>query len=131
MVRVRIDLIMIPTRWERELQEKNVDIIRLGRNFWLSGLKIMDDPFINNIHIQQENTYLNSVQGLVKASKIKCTTAPKKSKTSDIVPNLVLHIDEDNQNEEINSKYDSDDQRIVKILMAKCKVSIRTNILIL
>ena len=67
----------------------------------------------------------------MKASKIKCTTAPKKSKTSDIVPNLVLHIDEDNQNEEINSKYDSDDQRIVKILMAKCKVSIRTNILIL
>ena len=51
MVRVRIDLIMIPTRWERELQEKNVDIIRLERHFWLSGLKIIDDPFINNIHI--------------------------------------------------------------------------------
>ena len=38
--KVRIDLIMIPTRWERELQEKNVDIIRLKWfvNFFMSNL---------------------------------------------------------------------------------------------
>ena len=49
---------------------------------------------------------------------------PPKVKTSDKVPDLVIHNNEDLQNEEKNSKYDSDDQRIVKILMAKCKVYI-------
>ena len=47
--KVRIDLIMIPTRWERELQEKNVDIIRLEYIF-LAPLKIMDKTLINNMH---------------------------------------------------------------------------------
>ena len=60
----------------------------------------------------------------MKASKIKGTSVPPKAKTSDKVPDLVIHNNEDLQNEEKNSKYDSDDQRIVKILMAKCKVYI-------
>ena len=64
----------------------------------------------------------------MKASKIKCSTVPQKAKTSDEIPKLVLHNNEDLQNEEIDPKYDSDDHRIVKILMAKCKVYIQTNI---
>ena len=68
-----------------------------------------------------------SPQALVKASKEKkkSITVPQNTKNSDNVPNLVLHKSEVLEIDEINSKYDSDDQRIVKLLMARCKVNMR------
>merc|ERR1719232_582054 len=64
-------------------------------------------------------------KALVKASKEKkkSITVPQNTKNSDKVPNLVLHKSEVLEIDEINSKYDSDDQRIVKLLMARCKMT--------
>ena len=56
---------MIPTRWERELQEKNVDIIRLEYIF-LAPLKIMDKTLINNMHIYILLKLFSSAQELRK-----------------------------------------------------------------
>ena len=63
----------------------------------------------------------------MKASKEKkkSITVSQNTKNSDKVPNLVLHKSEVLEIDEINSKYDSDDQRIVKLLMARCKVNMR------
>ena len=68
---------------------------------------------------------VNSPQALVKASKKQSITVPQNTKNSDKVPNLVLHKSEVLEIDEINSKYDSDDQRIVKLLMSRCKVNRR------
>ena len=46
-------------------------------------------------------------------------------KTSERIPNHVLHNNEVLEIDDVNSKYDSDDQRILKILMAKCKVNMK------
>ena len=64
----------------------------------------------------------------MKASKKKSITAPhvpQNTKHSDHVPTVVLHKSEVLEIDEIKSKYDSDDQRIVKLLMARCKVNMR------
>ena len=83
---------------------------------------------------EEVHIYLNplkqiyiSPQALVKASKEKkkSITVSQNTKNSDKVPNLVLHKSEVLEIDEINSKYDSDDQRIVKLLMARCKVNMR------
>lgn len=63
----------------------------------------------------------------MKASKKKSITVPvpvpQNIKTSDRISNHVLHNNEVLEINDTNSKYDSDDQRILKILMAKCKVT--------
>ena len=67
----------------------------------------------------------------MKASKKKSITVtvpvPQNMKTSERIPNHVLHNNEVLEIDDVNSKYDSDDQRILKILMAKCKVNIYEN----
>ena len=65
----------------------------------------------------------------MKASKKKSITVtvpvPQNMKTSERIPNHVLHKNEVLEIDDVNSKYDSDDQRILKILMAKCKVNMK------